>query len=371
MDNVKGHDASRAYASRLHRELADLHRGTVGREEPASVTSWNDALDADAEILRALPEEQLRRRAWAVREAFRRCSTAATWAAYEASLPPDAAQAPVEALRADLVELQREMNRTRLLTSEFERTRSELSAWLAWVGLAALAALIVMLTLDVIVRVVERQPREALMVGLIVLLLLGAWLIRRYRTKKGGVAGALLLCLLASFSDAQQPPAPTPSSPTTQEVKTEEAGPTGRDRARFGATTLTMVMLAGLLGALFSTLRRVQTAAIKIDPVTELMLFDSARTGALLSAIAGVVAALFLYTIFVGGLLQGALFPNFGPAWDKETPMTFLEFIKAVGPKGPIDHGKLLVWSFIAGFAERFVPDLIQRLTNRADEAKH
>jgi hypothetical protein len=35
------------------------------------------------------------------------------------------------------------------------------------------------------------------------------------------------------------------------------------------------------------------------------------------------------------------------------------------GPGGVADYAKIIVWSFVAGFAERFVPDFLDRLVNQ------
>ena len=42
------------------------------------------------------------------------------------------------------------------------------------------------------------------------------------------------------------------------------------------------------------------------------------------------------------------------------------EFASCTGPATGTDFGKLLVWAFLAGFAERLVPDLLDRLRNNS-----
>ncbi|HEX6376824.1 MAG TPA: hypothetical protein VFZ91_14025 [Allosphingosinicella sp.] len=68
----------------------------------------------------------------------------------------------------------------------------------------------------------------------------------------------------------------------------------------------------------------------------------------------GAVFAILLLLILMGGLVQGSLFPQFGGAgW---FDLLFR----------PSDWARLMVWSFIAGFSERFVPDLLNNLILRS-----
>jgi hypothetical protein len=82
---------------------------------------------------------------------------------------------------------------------------------------------------------------------------------------------------------------------------------------------------------------------------------------------------MLLYVIFASGLLpNGGPFPAF--EWNQVELTThkyrvFLnEFMDGGSPKEFSDVGKVLVWSFVAGFAERLVPDILGRLARTAEE---
>lgn len=86
-------------------------------------------------------------------------------------------------------------------------------------------------------------------------------------------------------------------------------------------------------------------------------------------AAVAVVFAFVLYLMIIGGLIGGDMFPEFvavkhpaGAPWDMQT------FLTGVDPKGHKDIAKILVWSFIAGYTERFVPNAVGRVIKTTEE---
>lgn len=131
-----------------------------------------------------------------------------------------------------------------------------------------------------------------------------------------------------------------------------------------------VVVFAGAVGGIMSTQQRLQssnlgTGTIKSSEITNYGL------SLLVSPITGAIFALVLYLLIAGGAIEGIIFPHFhgGPA---RVPTTFWDFIKgqAILPDSSKDFALLLVWSFVAGFAERFVPDTIDRLVSRSKGGK-
>lgn len=138
-------------------------------------------------------------------------------------------------------------------------------------------------------------------------------------------------------------------------------------------STLIAVVFAGVMGAFVSMQERLQTFSHKGDPIYNLSLLTHGWLSIFLSPISGAIFAAILYLFFTAGLLKGAIFPEMITTPESGDPSSIVEladFILETGPKSGIQFALLLVWSFIAGFAERFVPDTLMRLVNQKDNAE-
>lgn len=125
--------------------------------------------------------------------------------------------------------------------------------------------------------------------------------------------------------------------------------------------TLPLVALTGALGGFVSLQRRIESIPTDRDPLITMIELQSGRFTVALAPLLGSIFAVVLFLIFLSGLLTGNIFPG---------PFTFGSW----KPGDPIQDvalgnvSKLLLWSFIAGFAETFVPDT---LDNIAAQGKH
>ncbi|EDY37465.1 conserved hypothetical protein [Cyanobium sp. PCC 7001] len=74
-----------------------------------------------------------------------------------------------------------------------------------------------------------------------------------------------------------------------------------------------------------------------------------------------VAFACLLYLMFMGQVLTGGIFPKF--CGDTAGFTDVRGFVADVHPASNADFAKLLVWAFVAGFSEKFVPNLITQIT--------
>ena len=136
-----------------------------------------------------------------------------------------------------------------------------------------------------------------------------------------------------------------------------------------GLFTLCVVAFAGMTGAFVSMQQRIQTAPSQGDPLYNLSTLTHGSFGIFLSPLSGAIFAIILYMFFAGGLVKGDIFPAFVTDVGKHV-IPLPNFLEVTGPMGGNNYGKLLIWSFIAGFAERFVPDKLNKLISDDKTAK-
>lgn len=180
-----------------------------------------------------------------------------------------------------------------------------------------------------------------------------------------------------------------------------------------GAFGLTVgsVAFAGIVGGCVSMLQRIQSAPSEGDALFNLASLTNGWRGLSLSPLYGGIFASLLFVLFAAGILEGSIFPkiktpgkiiaaaqtatkpaNAEPTQQNQTapsgasaaastpekvatptptPVTETEktgilqikdFLKETGPTDGVSFALLIIWSFIAGFAERLVPDTLNRL---------
>lgn len=293
----------------------------------------------------------------------------------------------MELLRADLLELHREIVRETIFAGALEEQRAVLSRRLAWMAGACVLGLSLLLASPWLV------PGAQYVVIVAILLGVAAWIIwggkRPWVRASAIVVAALLLPALiavtAEGQASQQNSDTTTAAPQTDTAKGNSAGPekkTQQDSSNVKdtsdkkpsdppftpLTTLTMVAMAGFIGGTISVIRRIQNPAVEGDAIRNLQKLAASQSYIVLGPISGAIFALVLYAFFCGGLLKGSIFPSIGVQPNPPNPISFKDFLTMSGPETILDQGKVLVWCFIAGFAETFVPDAIDRLTKTADK---
>lgn len=124
-----------------------------------------------------------------------------------------------------------------------------------------------------------------------------------------------------------------------------------------------VVAIAGTLGAFVSALRRIYLFE-NIFPSKEYQTFLKGSNIYVIAyssipPLVGAIAAIVIYLVFSSKMFQSELTPLF--VCEIERCANFMDFLDHWKPDKPTDYAKAIVWGFIAGFSERFVPDILNR----------
>ena len=138
--------------------------------------------------------------------------------------------------------------------------------------------------------------------------------------------------------------------------------------------TLIVILASGILGSFVSALNRIYSAK-DIFPNKEYSAFLKNANLYLIiystiPALVGAISAVILYLVFAGDMISGSLFPKFHCSLGESKCMEFKDFLTSWKPEKPTDYAKAIIWGFIAGFSERFVPDILNNLTKNRENKK-
>jgi hypothetical protein len=262
---------------------------SVIKLEPKDV-DWDDLYRLELAIIKLESPDNLRRRAWVLRNEYKEMASPDEYKDYLASQPPkaDAASDPEE-LRADLARLQEELNWRYIVVWMLEAYRSQ-----------------------ILFRLVRRT-----------LVIVAVSVIITYI--------ASVVAYVGSWTDLNLP-------------------------------VLVAVIVPGIVGGLISTARRIQDAHFGNNADQDLSQLEQGNTSIYLSPFLGGIFAFLLFFLFAGGFLVGNLFPKV----DMDSLL-----ISGLDHLDYKEMAKVIIWSFIAGFAEKFVPDRLDKFAqNGAATAK-
>jgi hypothetical protein len=119
-------------------------------------------------------------------------------------------------------------------------------------------------------------------------------------------------------------------------------------------------LAAGVIGGFVGLQRR-----LKSMTADDLMLLANSWVYVWISPIVGGVLAVVLYVLFISTLVSGDLFPTFVPCEVASCLTDRKGFSIIFDVRGEsVDYAKMIFWSFVAGFSERFVTDIISKFEN-------
>lgn len=131
------------------------------------------------------------------------------------------------------------------------------------------------------------------------------------------------------------------------------------EKKEFSIQTLPIVLIFGALGAFVSLQRRLKSLTEE-----DLQLLRESISYTWLAPVTGALLAGMLYLIFIGNLITGSIFPEIINSVNQQNT-SGLEKIFNVECPNAKEYAKLLFWSFLAGFSESFVTDIIGKFSQQ------
>lgn len=138
----------------------------------------------------------------------------------------------------------------------------------------------------------------------------------------------------------------------------------GRVSVLGDASVAYAVALIGTVGGTANNYRKLQSLSGVPDAVLRNVPRSLVTSRIYLAPLIGATFALVVYLLFMGGILTGGLFPGFECSGDG---FTSYRAFSNCSPTSNSDVARAMVWGFVAGFAENFVPNILDKLAAGQD----
>lgn len=128
-----------------------------------------------------------------------------------------------------------------------------------------------------------------------------------------------------------------------------------------------LAALAGATGAAVSTTMRLHQINPRHEPLLTWLSLERGKTSLWVAPILGAVFGLLMLLFFRAGLVQGELFPRLDSwQWMSIGPDSGTAICNTHPCSAIRDIAKLLIWAFAAGWAERLIPDVLNKLAKES-----
>lgn len=125
-----------------------------------------------------------------------------------------------------------------------------------------------------------------------------------------------------------------------------------------------LLFLCGAGGAVVGNYQRLALLSQKRDKLKDALANSMVTIQLYISPIIGGVFAIILWSAFFSGLLAGDFFPHIEGT--NTTYSNFHDLMANTHPGTFADAMKGVFWSFLAGYSERLVPNILDKLADKA-----
>jgi len=133
------------------------------------------------------------------------------------------------------------------------------------------------------------------------------------------------------------------------------------------SSLILFVFLAGAIGGMLNTytrLKKVSIEELNHSTFSKVIAITQVYATPMVAGIFAIVS----YALFASGLLQGSLFPSFSNGAESYSGLK--EMFSSFTPETRTDAVKCIVWGFIAGFSEKMIPNILDRMAEDGENSQ-